>query len=109
MADRKRMSADQAVLVAGFARIDVMALAIALGTVVAVGLFLMTAALLVKGAPPGMPVGTHLNLLGFYLPGYSVSWGGSLIGAGYAWMIGASIGFVWAVLWNLSHYLYIIL
>ena len=106
---QKLMNADKAVLMAAFARMDVVALAVAMGTVCGIGLFLMTVALLIKGAPPGMQIGTHLGLLGIYLPGYSVSWGGSVIGAGYAWIIGAVIGFVWAVLWNLTHYLYIIL
>lgn len=106
---QKLMDADKAVLMAGFARMDVVALAVAMGTVFAVGLFLMTVMLLIKGAPPGVPIGTHLGLLDIYLPGYSVSWGGSAIGAVYAWIIGALIGTVWAVLWNLTHYLYIIM
>ena len=106
---QKPIDADKAVLMAGFARLDVMALAVAMGTVCAVGLFLVTVTLLIKGAPSGIPIGPHLGLLDIYLPGYSVSWGGSAIGAVYAWIIGALIGTVWAVLWNLTHYLYIIL
>lgn len=94
---------------AAFGRIDVVALAVAMGTVLALGLFLMTAFLLIKGAPPGTPVGPHLSLLSIYLPGYSVSWAGAVIGAAYAWVVGAAIGFALAVLWNLTHYLYIIL
>lgn len=106
---QKLMHADKAVLLAAFARIDVVALPVAMGTVCAIGLVLLTVTLLVKGAPPDIPIGTHLGLLGIYLPGYSVSWGGSVIGAVYGWITGAVIGFVWAVLWNLTHYLYIIL
>lgn len=106
---QKLMNADKAVLMAGFARMDVVALAIATGAVSAIGLFLMTITLLMKGAPPGVQIGTHLGLLDVYLPGYSVSWRGSIIGAAYAWIIGALIGSVWAVLWNLTHYLYIVL
>lgn len=106
---QKLMNADKAVLMAAFARMDVVALAVAMGTVCAIGLWLLTVTLLVKGAPPDMHIGTHLGLLGIYLPGYSVSWGGSAIGAVYAWFIGAMIGLVWAVVWNLTHYLYIIL
>ena len=109
MAVQKLMNTDKAVLMAAFARMDVVALAVAMGTVCAIGLFLLTVTLLIKGAPPGMHIGTNLGLLGIYLPGFSVSWGGSVIGAVYAWIIGALIGFVWAVLWNLTHYLYIIL
>ena len=103
------MNADRAVLMAAFARMDAVALAVAIGAVCAIGLFLMTVTLLFKGAAPGAHVGPHLGLLGIYMPGYSVSWGGGVIGAVYAWVAGAAIGFVWAVLWNLTHYLYIIL
>ena len=106
---QKLMNADKAVLMVAFARMDVVAMAVAIGTVSAIGLFLLTVTLLFKGAPPGMHIGIHLGLFGIYLPGYSVSWGGSLIGAMYVWIIGALIGFVWAVMWNLTHYLYIIM
>lgn len=106
---QKLMNADKAVLMAAFARMDVVALAVAIGTVCATGLFLLTVTLLVKGAPPGTAIGPNLGLLSIYLPGYGVSWIGSIIGVVYAWLIGALIGFVWAVLWNLTHYLYIIL
>lgn len=94
---------------AAFARMDVPALAIALGSVLAVGLFLMTAVLLLKGAPEGRHIGQNLAVLGNYFPGYTVSWGGALVGAVYAWIVGALVGFAWAVLWNLSHFLYIAL
>ena len=106
---QKPLNTDKAVLMAGFARMDVIALAVALGTVCALGLFLATIFLLLKGAPEGVHTGTHLGLLGIYLPGYGVSWSGSVIGALYAGAIGAVFGFVWGVLWNLTHYLYIIL
>jgi len=106
---QKLMPADQAMLMVAFGRMDVVALAVAMGTVCAIGLFLMTVSLLIKGAPASMPIGPHLSLLNIYLPGYSVSWGGGVIGAVYAWIAGAVMGFVWAVLWNLTHYLYIIL
>jgi len=109
MTDQKHLNADKAVLMAGFARLDVVALAVAFGTVCAAGLFLLTAILLIKGAPPGTDVGTHLGVIGDFLPGYSVSWAGSIIGAIYAWIIGALIGFMWSTLWNLTHYLYILL
>jgi len=109
MTSDKQLSADKAVLMAGFARLDIVALSVAMGTVGAIGLFLMTAILLIEGAPPGVEIGSNLNLLGIYLPGYSVSWAGSVIGAIYAWLIGAFFGFVCSALWNLSHYLYIVL
>ena len=51
---QKVMNADKAVLMAGFARVDVVALAVAMGTVCAIGLFLLTITLLIKGAPPAL-------------------------------------------------------
>jgi hypothetical protein len=98
---------DKAILVAAFARIDVAAYAIASGTVCAVLLFAATAMLLIKGPHPGLEVGEHLSLIGIYLPGYDVTWAGGLLGAFYAWLLGAMAGFVLALLWNLTHYLYI--
>ncbi len=98
---------DKAVLMVAFARMDAVALSVAMGCVAALMLFSATAILLIKGAPPGMHVGPHLGLLAIYLPGYSVSWGGGIVGAIYAGIVGAVIGFLIAVLWNLTHYLYI--
>ncbi|HYQ73014.1 MAG TPA: hypothetical protein VET88_13935 [Gammaproteobacteria bacterium] len=98
---------DKAILMAAFAKMDAVALAIALGSIWAFLLMAATAALILKGAPEGAEVGTHLGLIGIYLPGYEVSWGGGVIGAVYAWFIGAAIGFVLALLWNLTHYLYV--
>lgn len=106
---QKLKRADQAVMMAGFARMDVVALSVAVGTVCALGLFLLTVTLLLKGAPEGQHIGPHLGLLGVYFPGFSVTWTGSVVGALYGGVSGALIGFVWAVLWNLSHFLYIAL
>jgi len=100
---------DKAILMAAFARMDPVALAVALGSIWALMLFLATATLLLKGAPEGFQVGTHLGLIGIYLPGYDVTWSGGLLGAVYLWVIGAIAGFILAVLWNLTHYLYVIM
>jgi hypothetical protein len=98
---------DKAILMAAFAKMDVVALAIAVGSIWAFLLLAATAALILKGAPEGHMIGQHLGLIGIYLPGYEVSWSGALIGAAYAWLLGAVLGFVLAMLWNLTHYLYI--
>jgi len=95
---------DKAILMAAFARFDPVALAVALGSVFALLLYITNAALLLQG---GEVVGPHLALIGIYLPGYDVSWTGGLIGACYFWVIGAVVGAVIAMLWNLTHYLYI--
>jgi hypothetical protein len=62
------------------------------------GLFLVTAWLLIKG---GEHVGAHLSLLGQYLIGYSVTWKGSLIGLLYGAVIGALLGWSIGKLYNL--------
>jgi hypothetical protein len=99
---------DKAILMAAFAKMDPVALAVALGSIWALILFTATTILLLKGAPEGGQVGTHLGLIGIYLPGYNVTWAGGLLGAAYLWVIGAIAGFVLAVLWNLTHHLYVI-
>lgn len=54
-----------------------------------------------------MPVGSHLSALGKILPGYSVTWLGGLIGAVWAGLIGAVLGFVFATTWNFGHLVYL--
>lgn len=93
---------------AAFARFDVVALAIALGCVGALGLWAATAILLVKGAPPGVSVGPHLALLTNFLPGYNVSWPGSVVGLFYGFLIGFVLGGLIAVVWNIVHHVYLV-
>lgn len=100
---------DKAVLMASFAKIDPVALAIALGSIWGLMIFLATAVLLIRAAPAVGHIGPHLALLGIYLPGYEVTWAGATLGTAYFGMIGAVVGFVIAILWNLTHYLYIVL
>ncbi|MFZ5610047.1 MAG: hypothetical protein ACOY99_10605 [Pseudomonadota bacterium] len=104
---RRQSDAVQILLVALFARLDNVATAVAGAVVFALGLFLATAILLLKGAPPGVPVGQHLSDLGTFLPGYSVSWAGGAIGAVYAGIVGAILGYVISTLWNFAHFLFI--
>jgi hypothetical protein len=99
-------ASDRAILMAAFARLDPVALAVAFGTIFGLILFMATAVLLIRG---GEVVGPHLALLGVYLPGYEVTWPGSLIGAAYFWLIGAVLGLIIAVLWNMTHYMYVAL
>lgn len=94
---------------AAFARFDFVALAVAVGSVAALGLFAATAILLVKGAPPGVEVGPHLALLANFLPGYSVTWGGAAVGLVYGFLIGAALGILIAIVWNLIHHVYLVL
>jgi hypothetical protein len=62
-----------------------------------VGLFLMTAWLLMKGGPH---VGQHLQLLSNYFIGYSVTWWGSVVGLFYGAVSGAVIGWAVSTLYN---------
>ena len=70
---------------------------IAVGLLLAVGLFAATNVLVVKGGPI---VGPHLGLLSMYLPGYRVSFLGSLIGFVYAFVIGYAIGRLIGMVYN---------
>jgi hypothetical protein len=97
-ADRHRM-----VLAWAFARLDVVAFAAASAVVFALALGALTLALVVKGAPPGQPVGPHLGALAAYFPGYAVTYAGAAIGAAYATLVGAACGAIVAALWNFAH------
>lgn len=70
---------------------------LALGFLAALGLFVATIVLLLKG---GENVGQHLSLLSVYLPGYSVSWAGAFIGAAYMFFLGYGAGRTIATIYN---------
>ena len=95
---------DHEILSAVFAKMDVPAMSIAAGVLCSLLLFLATAILLMQSGPQNYPVGPHLSDLADYLPGYSVSWAGSVVGAFYGFLVGAIAGFAAAVYWNLTHY-----
>ena len=61
-------------------------------------LFLMTIWLLVKDGPGAGP---HLSLLGNYFIGYSVTWGGSILGLFYGALTGGVVGWVIGTIYNL--------
>jgi len=95
------------VLRAAFARLDPVALGLAVGIVCGFGLFLATAVLLLKG---GDIVGPRLALLGHYLIGYRVTWAGALVGLVEATIFGYVIGCVCAWLHNtlINGYIFLI-
>ncbi len=70
-------------------RLNGRAWGIAMGLLLGGGLFVATNFLVLKG---GANVGQHLSLLRFFFPGYSVTFGGSLIGFIYAFVVGYAIG-----------------
>ena len=79
------------------ARIHEKGWGIALGVLLAVGLIIATNVLVARG---GSVVGPHLSLLSWYFPGYSVTVGGSLIGAVYAFVVGYALGRLVAMVYN---------
>ncbi len=83
------LSSVETSLVRTFSRMDKLGFATALGTVAGVGVFLATLWLILKG---GVTVGPHLDLLGQFFLGYTVSFTGALVGAAYA--------FTWGFLWG---------
>lgn len=70
-------------------RINARAWGISFGLVLGTGLFLATNVLVLKG---GEVVGPHLSLLGVFLPGYRVTFVGSLVGFAYLFVIGYGVG-----------------
>jgi len=100
-----RQVRDHEILSAVFAKMDVPAMTIAVGVLGALALFLATAVLLLQPVPENYPVGTHLQDLANYLPGYAVSWQGGFVGALYGFFIGGLVGFAAAVYWNMTHYI----
>lgn len=94
---------------AAFARLNAVALAVAMGCVFALGLWLATVMLLMKDTPPGVPIGPNLALLANYLPGYGVSWPGSVVGAIYGFLIGCGFGAIVAAVWNVAHHIYLVM
>ncbi|MCP4262283.1 MAG: NAD(P)/FAD-dependent oxidoreductase [Planctomycetes bacterium] len=86
-----------AILRVAFAKLDPVALGLAVGIVSGLGLFFATVALLLKG---GYVVGPRLSLLKHYLIGYQVTWTGAIIGLLEAAVIGYVLGCVCAWLHN---------
>ena len=68
------------------------------GLVAGLGLFVATNWLVLKG---GEVVGPHLALLGQFLPGYEVTFAGSVIGLAYGFTGGFAVGYLVSALYNL--------
>ncbi len=80
-----------------FAKIDPLALGLAVGVVSGLGIFIASAILLLRGGPV---VGPTLSLLGNYLFGFEVTWAGAVIGLFEAGMFGFAVGALAAGLRN---------
>jgi protoporphyrinogen oxidase len=85
------------VLKVTFAKLDPVALGLAVGIVCGFGLFLATVVLMLKG---GQVVGPTLALLKHYLIGYRVTWVGALLGLVESIILGYIAGSVFAWLHN---------
>lgn len=103
------MDRSERIVRATFARLDILALAAALGVLFASLLFIATAVLLLRGAPEGATVGPHLGLLAQFLPGYSVSWPGAVVGLVHGAIIGGLLGLTVGVFWNFVHHVLLML
>ena len=103
-----QLSTNESILLnAVFAKIDKTAFALASGLFFFLSMFTITAVLILKGATPTTSIGPDLQSLSFYLPGYSLTWVGNIIGSIYLGVIGIIVGAMFAGLWNLMHYLYL--
>ena len=102
VADRLEAQEDEVIEVA-FARLDPLALGVAIGTVSGLGILVATAILLLKG---GTVVGPNLSLFKNYLFGFEVTWMGAFIGLLEAGFWGFLLGFLGAGLrnWGLNAY-----
>ncbi|NOS77585.1 MAG: NAD(P)/FAD-dependent oxidoreductase [Nitrospira sp.] len=86
-----------------FAKIDPVALGVAVGVVSGLGIFVASAVLLLRGGPAPGPT---LSLLGNYLSGFEVTWGGAVIGLIEGGLLGCAVGVFAAGLrnWTLMGY-----
>lgn len=82
---------------AAVARLRTGIVAVAMGTMGGLVLFLATAWLLIRG---GQNVGATLGLLSHYFPGYSVTWPGAFVGLGYGVLAGGLTGGAMAWIYN---------
>ena len=86
------------ILVRTFAKLDALALGLAVGIVAGISLFTATAILILKG---GRVIGPNLKLLAHYLPHFAPTWPGSVFGGVEAGIVGFVVGASIALLRNL--------
>jgi hypothetical protein len=91
-------------LAVALARLDRLALGLAIGLVAGTAIALSTVILLLKG---GKLIGPHLALLGQYIPGYEVSWRGAITGGAGGFLAGFVGGWTTAFLQNLALDVYV--
>ena len=94
----------EVVLLQAFARLDSIALGIAVGVWCGAGMLIATTVLLLKG---GQTIGPTLGILSQYFIGYTVTWRGSLVGLVYGFVVGFCLGWFVAILRNLFVFIYL--
>jgi protoporphyrinogen oxidase len=101
--DEARSEPEDEVIEIAFAKLDPLALGVAVGVVSGLGIFTATAILLVKDGPV---VGSMLSLLRYYVFGFEVTWSGAFLGLVEAGLGGFGLGYLSASLrnWGLKAY-----
>ena len=94
------MTVPESELRTAIARLNARAWGIAGALVLGLGIFGATNILLLRGAPPGQPVGPMLGRLAYFLPGYSVTFTGSVLGFVYGFVLGYIMGRAIGALYN---------
>lgn len=94
---RQVASTEREMIATAIARLRAGIMAIVCGLFAGGGLLLATVWLVVRGGPN---VGQHLVLLRAYLPGYTVTWTGAILGFFYGAVIGAVAGWLTAWIYN---------
>jgi hypothetical protein len=84
-------------LQAALLRLNARAWGIAMGLLLGGGLFIATNILVIKGGPN---VGKHLSLLSNFLPGYRVTFIGSVLGFIYLFVVGYILGRLIGAVYN---------
>jgi hypothetical protein len=99
LTDLQRLPTEREALAiqAAVARLRTGIVAVAMGTMGGLILFLATAWLLIRD---GENVGATLGLLSNYFPGYSVTWRGAFVGLVYGALTGALAGGALAWIYN---------
>jgi hypothetical protein len=92
-----RPSTEEQALQDALVRLNARAWGIAMGMLLGGGLFIATNVLVIKG---GENVGQHLRMLRVFLPGYSVTFLGSLVGFIYLFVLGYILGRLVGVVYN---------